>query len=150
MDLLVSLYRLDRWREACRAPDGVVVRTAMPYERSPLARWVARRFGEKWADEACASFARQPVSCALAVRGDVLLGFACHEATLPGFFGPIGVDGLGRALAWAAFDGLRQRGYAYAIVGGASSAEFYVKNFAALPIPDSTPGAYSPAVRDGA
>jgi GNAT superfamily N-acetyltransferase len=154
MDLLVKLYDLDHVRAACRVPEGVVLRDAMPYERSRVAHWVERRFGDKWADEARACFSRQPVSCALAVRGDVLLGFACHDATLRGFFGPIGVEadergrGLGRALAWAAFDGLRRRGYGYAIVGAANSVEFYVKNFAALPIPDSTPGPYVVPVRE--
>lgn len=156
MDLLVKLYDLDGYRERCRPPPGVALRAAMPYEASRVARWVTRRFGEKWSDEVRACFARQPVSCVLALSQDTLLGFACHDATLRGFFGPIGVDpqvrgrGIGRALAWAAFDGLRARGYAYAIVGAAGETGFYEAGFGALPIPDSTPGPYAKAVDEEA
>jgi ribosomal protein S18 acetylase RimI-like enzyme len=156
VDLLVKLYELDRYRERARVPEGVVVRNAMPYEASRVARWVAKRFGEKWSDEARACFSRQPVSCVLALSGNRLLGFACHDATLRGFFGPVGVDvaargrGIGRALAWAAFDGLRARGYGYAIVGAASEVRFYVEGFGALPIPDSTPGPYVAALDEDA
>jgi GNAT superfamily N-acetyltransferase len=154
MDLLVKLYELDLYREASRPPADVRLRVAMPYEASRVTRWAARRFGEKWSDEVHVCFARQPVSCVLALRDEALLGFACHDATMRGFFGPVGVEasergrGIGRALAWAAFDGLRQRGYGYAIVGAASEVEFYVRGFGAMPIADSTPGPYVAAVRD--
>jgi GNAT superfamily N-acetyltransferase len=155
-DLLVKLYELDRYRESCRVPAGIAVRTAMPYEASRVARWVTRRFGEKWADEVRGCFARQPVSCVLALAEASLLGFACHDATLRGFFGPVGVDpgargrGVGRALTWAALDGLRARGYGYAIIGAAGDIGFYVKGFGALPIPDSSPGPYVKAIDEDA
>jgi len=38
--------------------------------------------------------------------------------------------------------GLRELGYAYAIIGGAGPVDFYVKTLGAIPIPGSSPGIY--------
>ncbi|MGA8053142.1 MAG: GNAT family N-acetyltransferase [Burkholderiales bacterium] len=153
-DLLVKLYELDRYREACAAPAGVTVRRGMAHEKSQAVRWVGTHFGAQWADETSVCFARQPVTCFLAVCRGYLEGFACHDATLRGFFGPIGVAaearrrGVGRALAWAALDGLRAAGYGYAIIGSAGELDFYVRCCGAIEIPGSVPGVYAPKLSD--
>ena len=60
----------------------------------------------------------------IATRGEALLGFACHDATAKGFFGPTAVaeaergKGIGEALLFATLRGMREAGYAYAIIGG--------------------------------
>jgi predicted N-acetyltransferase YhbS len=148
-DLLVRLYDLDRYRERCRCPEGFSLRTARAFEASAVTGFVRRHFGVRWADEAGVCFAHQPIGCVVAVRDARLAGFACFDATLRGFFGPVGVlpsvrrQGLGRALAWAALDGLRGAGYGYAIVGGAGEAGgFYERWVGALRIPESDPGIY--------
>ena len=149
-DLLVPLYRLppaqtrlDALREA-----GIVIRRAYPFELSRTRRFIVRHFTESWADEAEAAFARQPITCWLAIHERRIVGFACVESTARGFFGPTGVEaawrgrGIGAALLLAALHGLREMGYAYAIIGAAGPADFYARTAGAIPIPDSTPGIY--------
>jgi len=77
-----------------------------------------------------------------------IAGFACHDVTFRGFFGPAGVPanlrgrGLGTALLLTALQTLAARGFAYAIIGGSGDDEFYRRTVDATPIPDSDPGPY--------
>ena len=67
----------------------------------------------------------------LRARAETLLGFACYEATCRNFFGPELVHPQQRAaghrpaLLLAALHAMRAEGYAYAIIGWASSVDFY-------------------------
>jgi hypothetical protein len=149
-DLLVPLYKLPSAQEKIAAlrEKGVVIRRAYPFDLSRTRRFIARNFAESWADEAEAGFSRQPITCWIAVKEKRVIGFACVEATAKGFFGPTGVDaterkqGIGEALLLASLQGLKESGYAYAIIGAAGPVDFYVKSVAAIVIPDSTPGIY--------
>lgn len=150
-DLLVPLYKLPPATpaiEKLRAEAGVVIRRAHAFERSRVRRFITRHFSEGWADEAEAAFARQPISCWIAVEAKRVIGFACVEATARGFFGPTGVDpekrgrGVGAALLLASLHDLRSLGYGYGIIGSAGPVDFYVKAVNAIPIPDSSPGIY--------
>ncbi len=84
----------------------------------------------------------------IATRNDHLIGFACADATAKGFFGPTGVaeaergKGTGEALLMATLRGMREAGYAYAIIGGAGPVDFYRKRLDAIEIPGSVPGIY--------
>jgi predicted N-acetyltransferase YhbS len=149
-DMLVNLLKLPPdtgAEELLRA--GVSVRRAQPWELTPVREFVARHFSESWADEISLGFARQPVSVYVALREGRLVGFAAYECTRRNFFGPTGVaesergHGLGRALLLACLRGLRELGYAYAIIGGVGPAEFYERAVGAVPIPDSSPGVYA-------
>ena len=94
-DLLVRLYDLPA---ASRVPDdGVTIRRALPPERHVITAWITQRFGRGWASEAETALSSLPVTCWLAVKNGDLLGFACHDATAKGFFGPTGVDEAARA-----------------------------------------------------
>lgn len=157
-DLLVPLYKLPSAEPALARlrTEGVIVRTAYPFELSRVRRFIARHFSESWADEAQAGFARMPITCWIAVREKRVIGFACVDATARGFFGPTGVDpaergrGVGGALLIASLHSLRAMGYAYGIIGAAGPVDFYVKTVNAIPIPDSTPGIYADMIgRDG-
>lgn len=149
-DLLVKLYELpevcDRL-EALRVT-GVTIRRAMAYEKHLVTGWVRTRFGEGWASECEVAFANRPISCLIATRGGTLLGFACHDATALDLFGPTGVDesergrGIGAALLLVSLHAMSAKGYAYAVVGGAGSLEFYAKAAGAVEIPGSVPGLY--------
>jgi GNAT superfamily N-acetyltransferase len=114
--------------------------------------WVHMHF-PPWAAEVDVAFARLPVACFVASRGQAILGFACHDVIAPDFFGPTGVveaargRGIGRALALAALHALKAQGYAYAIVGGVGPAAFYEKAFGAVAIPGSSPGIYAGMLR---
>ena len=149
-DLLVPLYKLPDAAPrilALRAR-GIVIRRAYPFDLSRTRRFIIRHFSEAWADEAEAAFARQPITCFLAIRDHKIIGFACVEATARGFFGPTGVDpdcrrnGAGSALLIASLQSLRELGYAYGIIGSAGPVDFYVKSVGAIPILDSAPGIY--------
>ncbi|HLM57280.1 MAG TPA: GNAT family N-acetyltransferase [Pyrinomonadaceae bacterium] len=145
-DMLVNLLRLP---PPGPEVEGVVVRRAQPWELSKVRAFVARVFAEGWADEITAGFARQPVTVYVAAREGRLVGFAAYECTRRNFFGPTGVvegergRGVGRALLLASLWGLREMGYAYAVIGGVGPADFYARAVGATLIPDSTPGVYA-------
>ena len=152
-DMLVRLYALPdpaaAFARAARA--GVHIRRAEHNEREGLVAFVRATFGERWVAECLAAFDRRPIGCFVAVRGDAIRGFACHDVTCRNFFGPAGVAaddrgrGTGAALTLAALAAMREAGYAYAIVGGVGPAAFYARVAGAVPIEGSTPGIYAPA-----
>ena len=155
-DMLVNLQRLpprDAELEELRA-SGVVVRRAQPWELKPLREFVTENFKRSWADEISGGLVRQPVTVFVALREGRLVGFAAYECTRRDFFGPTGViesergRGIGRALLVASLWGLRELGYAYAIIGGVGPAEFYERAVGARLIPDSSPGIYADPLRD--
>ena len=153
-DLLVRLYDLPPLAPAVDvlAAAGVTVRRAAAAERTPVVDWMRTEGSAGWADECAAAFARQPIACFVAVEpddaGPRLLGVACHDAACRNFFGPelVAPDrrgrGVGRALLLAALHAMRGDGYAYAIIGWASSVDFYQRAVGATVIDGSTPGQY--------
>ena len=154
-DMLVNLLRLpppDGASEALRA-EGLVVRRARPWELTQVREFVRDNFSRAWADEVSAGLVRQPVTVFVALREGRLVGFAAYECTRKNFFGPTGVvegergRGLGRALLLAALRGLRELGYAYAVIGGVGPADFYERAVGARLIPDSSPGVYADPLR---
>jgi GNAT superfamily N-acetyltransferase len=150
MDMLVRLYALPDSRPAYDRllGAGVVMRRALAPEKHKVIAWVRQTFSEAWASEAEVAFSRVPVSCFIAIQQKKILGFACHDATCPNFFGPTGVDpkarkaGIGKALLFACLEDMRAQGFGYAIIGGVGPAEFYAKAVGAVPIEGSEPGVY--------
>ena len=148
-DLLVKLYELPpEPGDDDLASSGVRVRPAMAYEKHAVAEWVRSHFGAAWASECEVAFANRPISCHIATCGGEIGGFACYDSTCRGFFGPVGVDdgrrghGIGRALLLSCLRAMSATGYAYAIIGGVESPEFYTKAVGAIEIPGSVPGIY--------
>ena len=148
MDLLVKLYALPPHDVADAPGDGVDVRRAFGAEKGIVRRWIAQRFGDRWASESEAAFARLPIACFVAIADNELAGFACYDATARGFFGPFGVAegmrrrGIGRALLLTALRDMAGQGYGYAIIGAAGSIGFYRNGLDVIEIPDSAPGFY--------
>jgi GNAT superfamily N-acetyltransferase len=155
-DLLVRLYDLPALPPAVDALDrqGIAVRRALAHERPQVTKFAREHGSEGWAAECDAAFARQPLACFVAAEGDALIGFACYEATCRDFFGPELVHpqnrgrGVGKALLLAALHAMRAEGYAYAIIGWASSIDFYRKAVGATVIEGSTPGIYGRPLKD--
>ena len=147
-DMLVRLYDLpDKGKALQKLSDqDITVRRAIAPEKTQVIAWIAANFEDGWATEAEIAFARQPVSCFLALRDGQILGFACHEATCRNFFGPTGVAeaarglGIGRALLLETLWDQRNQGYAYAIIGGVGPADFYEAAVGAVLIEGSEPG----------
>jgi GNAT superfamily N-acetyltransferase len=155
--MLVRLYDLPESSsrvETLRAA-GIDVRRALAPERHLVVSWVRQQFGDGWASECEVSFARLPIACFRAQRGQAVLGFACYDSTAKAFFGPTGVleaerkQGIGTALLLVTLDAMAAEGYAYAIIGGAGPADFYTNAVGAVPIAGSTPGIYSHMLRGG-
>lgn len=159
-DLLVRLYDLP---PLAPVGQGIAVRRALAFERPQVTKFAREHGSEGWAAECDAAFARVPLACFVAVRetaksiapgpgpvdmSDEMVGFACYEATCRNFFGPELVDeryrrrGVGKALLLAALHAMRAEGYAYAIIGWASSIDFYCKAVGATVIEGSKPGIY--------
>lgn len=156
-DMLVRLYDLPESAsrvDALRA-GGIEVRRALAPEKHVVVSWVRQHFGEGWASECEISFARLPISCFRAQRGQEVLGFACYDATAKAFFGPTGVlergrkQGIGTALLLVTLHAMAAEGYAYAIIGGVGPVDFYAKAVGAVPIAGSTPGIYANLLRGG-
>lgn len=149
-DLLVKLYALpDVGAAVARATAaGAAIRRANAWERDVVVAWVRERFPPAWASECDVALSLVPCRCYVAIRGDALVGFACHDVSRRNFFGPAGVvedargQGIGAALTLAALAAMREEGYAYAIIGGVGPEDFYERVAGATKIPDSTPGVY--------
>ena len=149
-DLLVPLYKLPAVDDALARlrTEGIVVRRAFPFDLSRTRRFISTTFSEGWADETEAGFARQPITCWIAIHEKKVIGFACVDATMRGFFGPTGVEpsyrgrGIGAALLLAALHGLKDLGYGYGIIAGAGPVAFYEKCCGATVIEGSEPGIY--------
>jgi GNAT superfamily N-acetyltransferase len=169
VDLLVRLYALPPAapRLDALAASGVTVRRALASERYVVVEFARKHASAGWASECEVAFARHPNGCFVAVERtpspapasgypmgpETLIGFACIEATAPGFFGPTVVrddrrgQGVGAALLLAALHALAAEGHAYAIIGWASDAAFYRKVAGATPIDGSEPGIYRAPLR---
>lgn len=157
-DLLVRLYELPPAAPAVAklAGQGIVVRRAAAMERRSVVGFARTHGSEGWASECEAAFARLPVACFVAVdaKTQALIGFACHEATCRDFFGPELVHpewrgrGVGHALLLVTLEAMRAQGYAYAIIGWASSVDFYRRAVGAVVIEGSEPGIYPRPIVD--
>jgi hypothetical protein len=156
-DMLVRLYDLpdSATLVAGLRADGIDVRRALAPEKHVVVAWVREHFGDGWASECEVSFARLPIACFRAQRGQVVLGFACYDSTAKAFFGPTGVleqerkHGIGTALLLLTLQAMAAEGYAYAIIGGAGPADFYANAVGAVPIAGSTPGIYRKMLKGG-
>lgn len=153
-DLLVRLYDLPAFEATTRVKAAAItIRRAIPPERYFILEWIRERFPDVWVGEAAAAMSRMPVTLWVAEKDGALLGFACHDTSAAGFFGPTGVDegarhqGIGEALLIATLQGMREAGYAYAVIGDPGPVEFYKKRLDAFEIPGSEPGIYKGMLR---
>jgi GNAT superfamily N-acetyltransferase len=164
-DMLVKLYVLPDVAPliAQLMTEGIEVRRAAPSEKRIVANWVRAHFSETWAAECEAAMEQRPVCCYIAVEksrtqatgdspyslpAEMLVGFACFDATAKGMFGPTGVQedyrgrGIGKALLLACLHAMAAQRYAYAVIGWAGPTEFYSKAVGATIIEGSEPGIY--------
>ena len=156
-DLLVKLYELPDitpYLEHMKE-QGITVRRPIGPENYAVIAWIREHFGAGWAGEAENSFFRSPKGIFIAqddASGE-MLGFACYDATVKGFFGPTGVAeearkrGIGSALLLSCLKGMWDEGYGYGIIGSAGPVDFYKKICGATVIENSTPGVYRGMLR---
>ncbi|MFT3990331.1 MAG: GNAT family N-acetyltransferase [Luteolibacter sp.] len=150
IDMLVRLFDLPDSAELYRKVEaaGVTLRRARAFEKHTVAAFAKEHFSAKWVSEVEVAMSRQPITCFIATKDKQIIGFACYDTTMRGFFGPTGVSeaarglGVGKALLFKALEGIRELGHAYAIIGGVGPREFYEKACGAIEIPGSDPGTY--------
>ena len=151
VDMLVRLYALPDGAPLRQKLEeqGVHIRPCRPYEMHAVQDWIARTFSTRWVSEFTVAMSHQPAGCIIATRNREVLGFACFDATMRGFIGPMGVDpalrmgGVGKALLVTALEQMKTLGYAYAVIGGTGPQEFYSRTVGATVIEDSDPGIYA-------
>lgn len=145
-DLLVKLYELEEDMALIQSlrDEGISIRRALPADAHNLFGFVRAHFSEGWVGECQSSIVHN--GCFIAVKAKTIVGFACVEA-MPDYFGPTGVSesergkGIGKALLLRSLISLRERGYAYAVIGYVDDAlNFYKKAVGAIEIPGSIPG----------
>ena len=155
--MLVRLYDLPdpAGYDARTAAAGIVVRRLDAWDRGALRRFVLEHFGENWASEADFAFANgHPITGFVAMKDGAMAGFAVYESSRRGFFGPTGVredlrgSGAGAALLFRCLEGMREMGYAYAVIGGVGPAEFYEKVCGAAIIAGSEGSVYAQLYRE--
>ena len=156
-DLLVRLYDLPVFEAEEKVRNaGIVVRRGNAFERQFVLDWIEAHFAGPWVSEAAVALSQQPSTIYVAVQDGALLGFACYDTSAKGFFGPTGVEeaqrgkGIGEALLIATLKGMREAGYAYAVIGDPGPVAFYQKRLDALEIPKSKPGIYAGMLRSKA
>lgn len=148
MDMLVKLYEVQDCPELMEKlkAEGIFIKKAMTPDLTKITSWVKETFGQGWADECTAAILTD--GCWIAVKDKKVIGFACYDATMKDFFGPTGVQedmrghGVGKALLIRCLISMKERGYAYAIIGSAGPKDFYRKAVGAIGIEGSIPGAY--------
>ena len=148
--MLVKLYDLQKVATLDKNFKNreILVRVAMTYEKYEVIEWISRSFGKQWASECSVAFSRQPVSCFIATEKGKIIGFAGYDCTCKNFFGPTGVDedkrrlGIGQTMLLSCLYAMKADGYAYAIIGGVNSTDFYSKVAGATIIEGSSPGIY--------
>lgn len=151
VDMLVRLYALPEGAPLRHALEeqGIQIRLCRPYEIHAVQDWIARTFSTRWVSEFIVAMSHQPTGCVIATRQREVVGFACYDATMRGFIGPMGVDpslrmgGVGKALLVSALEQMRALGYAYAVIGGTGPQEFYSRTVGATVIEGSDPGIYA-------
>ncbi len=149
-DMLVKLYDLPEIEPRIKTLNdlSIQIRTAQAYEKYDVIEWVRKFFGKHWVSECDVAFSHQPVSCFIATESGKIIGFSCYDTTHKNFFGPIGVaerkrgHGIGKALLLSCLYAMAANGYAYAIIGGTESTDFYTKTVRATIIKGSSPGIY--------
>lgn len=152
-ELLVKLYDLPSLEAQFDDLEdkGIIIRHAIAPEKHIVVNWALRAFKEKaWVSEIEIAFSRQQPTCLLELKGETLVGFFCYEATYRGVGGPGGVikayrrKGIFMLLLFQAMHALKNLGYAYGIIGGASEATISAAGKAvnAQVIANSDPGPY--------
>ena len=149
-DMLVKLYDIPEIGPDARMDaEGIVIKRAMALDKDIVTKYVRDNFYDVcagWAGECERAILNNPPSCYIAVKDNKLVGFACYDASALGFFGPTGVSeamqgkGIGKVLLGKCLQSMKEKGYAYAIIGYAVDAiKFYEKAVGAVVIEGSTP-----------
>ncbi|MGC9071052.1 MAG: GNAT family N-acetyltransferase [Elusimicrobiales bacterium] len=149
MDLLVRLYDVVGLNELDFFKDkDIIIKRPIGAEKNAVVEWVRNKFSAGWASECDVALSKTPPTCFIAVKNLQIVGFACYDATVKNFFGPIGViegfrkSGIGKALLIKTLKQMYYDGYAYAVIGWAGPVDFFKKTVGACEIEGSDSSVY--------
>jgi len=144
-DMLVRLYDMPDSSGKRPLEPGIAIKRAMNLDKIKIMDFVKANFSQGWVSECERALNNDPVSCYIAVKDEEIIGFACYDSTAKGMFGPTGIvesargKGVGDALLKTCMTSMREKGYAYAIIGWVTDAiDFYVKSVGAQVIEGAT------------
>ena len=145
-DMLVRLYDMPELNNNRAQKEGVAIKRALGLDKNKILDFIRNNFSDGWVCECERAMFNDPISCYIAVKDEEVIGFACYDSTAKGVFGPTGIKeaargkGIGEALLHACLHSMREKGYAYAVIGWVSDAiEFYKKTAGAEVIEGSEP-----------
>jgi len=152
IDMIVNLSDKSIFDQEINMLDKVQIIRSNGLTADATIEFIKENFSDYWSSEAKSAVYQQPQNCFIAIYESKIVGFACFHASSRGFFGPTGVlkkmrgKGIGKSLLLTSLKAMRNQGYAYAIIGGVSSAiDFYKKVVNAQIILNSdTMNIYSP------
>lgn len=151
-DMLVKLYNIPHSHaiQENLFKSGIRIKKALAPDRSRIIAFSRTCAKDDYLDEVKAAFSNNPITCYIATREKEIIGFACYEATVRNFFGPMAVleserkKGIGKALLLKSLESMQELGYAYAIIGwpAKSAIDFYKKCVDAILIDEKSSGVY--------
>lgn len=155
-DMIVRLVDLPSYHELedNLGQAGIRIRRPIAPERDRIIEWVHTHFSDSWKQEVEVALSQVPATCFIAQEGLEIIGFSCYDTTALNFFGPTGVDesyrgrGIGKLLLLKALNALREKGYAYAIIGGVGPEKYYESICGAIVIPGSELSIYQNMLRN--
>ncbi len=150
-DMLVNLADLPEIPSA----GEIRIKRAMICDMPRILQWVREELDSaSWVPE-CEKAILQG-TCFIAAKDGEILGFSCYDSTALDYFGPIGVakgsrdTGVGKILLLKTLHAMREKGYAYAVIGWVGEAAgFYEHTVGAFYIPGGVPShsAYRDMIR---
>ena len=153
-DMLVRLWEIQDEEvinlEKQLRTQNIFIKRALCCDLTKVCDFVSTYWPE-WKDETTKGVLTN--GCYIAVKGQDILGFCCFDTTMPDFIGPLGVRkdmrmlGIGKTLILKSIVSMKEKGYAYAILGWTGPQEFYKKICGATCIEGSIPGSYHNMLR---
>jgi predicted N-acetyltransferase YhbS len=113
------------------------VRRATADDRPAVSAFVAGEFTDGWCAEAARAMDRELPTVFIALRGEAVVGFACHGVYRTDWFGPIGTaaaergSGIGEALLRVCLDDLARAGVRRAQIAWVGPTAFYSRTVGA-------------------
>lgn len=142
-DMIVGLTKLPTYSLL----EGLKMKHAFVGDKEAILKFVEDNFHKSWVYEVECTLMQETGKCFIVTENGKILGFACYDSAAKGFFGPIGVvpdkqkRNIGKALLIRTLEAMREKGYAYAIIGWVSeeAEQFYRKTVNAEYIPQGSP-----------
>ncbi|WP_456274376.1 GNAT family N-acetyltransferase [Bacillus sp. AK031] len=142
-DLIVSMNVYQKKEMTNR--ELTILRAAKTDEERVL-EFTAAEFGEPWVKTLKYGFKQQEIPIFLAWKDSNLVGFSSYDVyrRQKGIYGPMGVvknerkTGAGSMLLHAALQDMKDKGYAYIILGEAGPIEYYEKECGAVVVPKNS------------